>query len=235
MRRMVISLLLVASSLRAQQRSGASIDGIVRDSLARPIADVTVTLKPTDRTTKTDSLGAFRFDDLGADNYSVRARKLGYRPESWDVKLSKAGHAEVKFELAAVPRFLDTVRVNADGSCPTTRSIESFLCRRQRPGGVFLDYTDIDDTGVGYVAELFRDIRGFRVDFRVNDMGPAFTVRHERGSGCITSLVDGREVTPANPIPRSTGNLRIGYLSLHFGSRAAVFTIVPSALRTAIA
>src|SRR5215831_6795568 len=35
--------------------------------------------------------------------------------------------------------------------------------------------------------------------------------------------------------PRRIGNLRIGALSLHLGNGAAVFTIVPSALRTAIA
>src|SRR5713226_9134799 len=35
--------------------------------------------------------------------------------------------------------------------------------------------------------------------------------------------------------PRSTGSFKIGALSLHFGSAAAVLTIVPSALRTAIA
>src|SRR5690242_6190756 len=35
--------------------------------------------------------------------------------------------------------------------------------------------------------------------------------------------------------PRKTGSFKIGNLSLHFGRLAAVLTIVPSALRTAIA
>jgi hypothetical protein len=35
--------------------------------------------------------------------------------------------------------------------------------------------------------------------------------------------------------PRTIGSLKNEFLSLHFGSRAAVFTMLPSALRTAIA
>src|SRR5688500_15021684 len=120
--------LFVATRIGAQQ-VGATITGVVRDADARPIAGALVTVKPSDRRTETDSAGRFQFTGLGADSYTVRARKIGYRPESWDVKLSKTGSADVKLELGAMPQFLDTIRVRADGTCPTTRSIESFLCR----------------------------------------------------------------------------------------------------------
>jgi hypothetical protein len=206
MRYSFIALLLAATSLRAQQ--GGTITGVVRDSAARPIADATVTLKPSNRTAQTDSAGRFKFENVGADSYSARARKLGYRPENWDVKLAKDGHADLKFELAIVPQFLDTVRVNADGSCPATRSFESFLCRRQRPGGVYLDYDEIDEKGIVNVAELFKDIRGFHVIPHFTPAGMAYTLRSVRGD-CIRSIVDGREVTTlgAAMIPRLTMEL----------------------------
>jgi hypothetical protein len=204
--RLSIVLLFVAARAGAQQ-TGATITGIVRDTGARPIAGALVTVKPSDRSAETDSAGRFQFTGLGADSYTVRARKIGYRPESWDVKLSKSGSADVKLELSAMPQFLDTVRVLADGTCPITRSIEAFLCRRQRPGGVFLDYTDIDDLEKGFVGELFQGIPGFRVDFRIERTGPVYTVHTMRMSGCITSLVDGRELTGMNRIPITTGEL----------------------------
>ena len=200
MLRSFIAFLLLAAPIGAQQ-TGATITGIVRDADARPIAGALVTLKPSDRSVDTDSAGRFQFTGLGADSYTVRARKIGYRPESWDVKLSKSGSADVKLELSAMPQFLDTVRVRADGTCPATRSIESFLCRRQRPGGVYLDYTDIDDLEKSFVGELFYNMRDFRVDFRIDRSGPVYTVHTFRMSGCINSLVDGRELTGVNTIP----------------------------------
>jgi len=206
MLRSSIVLLAVATQIRAQQ-TGATITGIVRDEGARPIAGALVTVKPSDKSVETDSAGRFQFTGLGADNYTVRARKIGYRPESWDVKLSKTGSADVKLELGAMPQFLDTVRVSADGSCPATRGIESFLCRRQRPGGVYLDYTDIDDLDKSFVGELFYNMRDFRVDFRIDRSGPVYTVHTFRTSGCINSLVDGREITGVNTIPVWTGDL----------------------------
>lgn len=205
LRSSIVSL-LIAARIGAQQ-TGATITGIVRDADARPIAGALVTVRPSDRTTETDSAGRFQFTGLGADSYTVRARKIGYRPESWDVKLSKTGSADVKLELGAMPQFLDTVRVSADGSCPATRGIESFLCRRQRPGGVYLDYTDIDDLDKNFVGELFYNMRAFRVDFRVDRSGPVYTVHTFRNSGCINSLVDGRELTGVNTIPIWTGDL----------------------------
>jgi iron complex outermembrane recepter protein len=132
-------LLLVAALAVGAQQTGGTISGIVRDTAARPIAGAIVTVIQANRSAETDSAGRFQITGLGDDNFTVRARKIGYRPESWDVKLSKSGSAELKFELVASPRLLDTVRVAADGSCPNTRGIESFLCRRQRPGGMFLD------------------------------------------------------------------------------------------------
>ena len=206
MLRSSIVFLLLATQIRAQQ-TGATITGVVRDESARPIAGALVTVKPSDKTTETDSAGRFQFTGLGADNYTVRARKIGYRPESWDVKLSKTGSADVKLELGSMPQFLDTVRVSADGSCPATRGIESFLCRRQRPGGVYLDYTDIDDLDKSFVGELFWNMPGFRVDFRVDKSGPVYSVHTFRSSGCINSLVDGREITGVNTIPVWTGDL----------------------------
>jgi len=187
------------------QRAGGAITGIVRDTAGKPVPGANVSLHPGDRRTQTDSSGRFSLDGLGEDNYTVRARKFGYRPDSWDVKISSSGRADVKLALEFAPNLLDTVKVSASQPCPT-QSIRAFLCRRQRGGGVFLDYTDIDDKEKFYVGELFYEIPDILVDFRINEHGPVYSIRSRR-SGCINAVVDGRPASLAYPIPETTGRL----------------------------
>ena len=67
------------------------------------------------------------------------------------------------------------------------RSYEGFLCRRGRPGGVFLDNDDIDRKDVIFAAEVTRRC-GFHVDFRMTPTagvfrrtGAAVGMHHEPG------------------------------------------------------
>ena len=133
-----------------------------------PIADADVTLRPGDLRTRTDSTGRFSFTGLGPDNYDVRARKVGFLPESWDVKLNKSSRVDITIVLDRPLPVLDTMRIRASRECAGT-SIEGFLCRRGRPGGVFLDYDDIDRKDVIFAAEVLSDVRGFHVDFKWTD------------------------------------------------------------------
>ena len=181
------------------------IAGIVRDTAGKPVAAANVTLHPGDRRAQTDSSGRFSIEGLGDDNYTIRARKFGYRGDSWDVKISKAGHVDVKLALENAPVLLDTVKISASEPCPT-QSIRAFLCRRQRGGGIFLDYTDIDDKEKTYVGELFYEVPDILVDYKINDYGPVYAIRPRRSS-CINSLVDGRPASAASPIPENTGRL----------------------------
>lgn len=204
--RLVLAASLAATPAAAQQPSGGTITGLVRDADSRPVAGADVVAKPGDHRTRTDSAGRFVLSGLSPDNYSVRARKLGYAPENWDVKLAKSGTVDISIVLELRPAFLDTMTVTADRECPEL-TIEAFLCRKHRPGGTYLDYNDIDDKDVTFVGEVFRDVPGIRVDFRIGAYGPVYSLHTARVSGCINSLVDGRIVTPANPIPDLTRNL----------------------------
>ena len=62
-----------------QQPSGGSIVGLVRDTAGRPLPGANVSLYPGDQRTQTDSSGRFAITGLGDNNYTVRARKIGYR------------------------------------------------------------------------------------------------------------------------------------------------------------
>ena len=198
---------LVVCPIGAQEQTrGATIGGVVRDSAARPIADADVSLRPGDRQTRTDSTGRFTFTDLDPDNYDVRARKVGFAPAGWDVKLNKSSRVDITIVLDRQSPVLDTMRVRASRECGP-RSFEGFLCRRGRPGGVFLDDDDIDRKDVIYAAEVLRDVRGFHVDFRMTATGPVYFVEPQRRWECITSLVNGKPATAGNRVPEFASNL----------------------------
>jgi carboxypeptidase family protein len=196
---------LIALPVTAQEATrGATIAGTVRDSAAQPIAGADIVMQPGSYRTRSDSVGNFMLTGLGGGAYTVAARKVGYAPDRWDVTLSKNGRLAIGFVLAR--RQLDTVVVTAKGDCPPY-SLDGFECRRRAGGGLFLDYPDIDERRPSYTADLFRDIPGFRVELRRTRYGPMRVPAAANGYGCITSLVDGRPVTGARPIPTNPADL----------------------------
>jgi hypothetical protein len=208
-RAIVIAVVLTASNVylaQSQEIHGGTISGIVRDSAARPLANVDVSARPGAHQTRTDSTGRFTLTGLDNGTYALRARKVGYTSENWDVKISQSRRVDLAIVLAQRTAVLDTVRVFGQRECRQT-NIEAFFCRRSAGGGQFLDYTDIDDKEVKYTAEVFRDIPGFRVDFRIDRTGPVYRLMTSRPNGCINTLVNGRPASPANVVPQLASSL----------------------------
>lgn len=195
-----VLLLGAAAATSAQQTSGGTITGIVRDSAARPITGADVVAHPGEHRTRTDSAGRFAFAGLGPDKYKVRARRLGYAPDEWDVSLSKGGQVDIQLVLKHSMPMLDTVTIRADREC-SRYSLDGFVCRRRGGYGVFLDYTEIDDKEPIWVADLFRDIKGFRTDVRATPYGPVRVPVHALPWGCVSTLVDGRLANAALRVP----------------------------------
>lgn len=183
---------LAAPLAGAQQETrGGTIVGFVRDSSSVPIAGADIRLRPSDQRTRTDSAGRFTFTGLDAKTYAVVARKVGYFPETWDVKLTNASRTEISIVLGRQLPTLDTVVSRASRECPQF-SYEAFLCRRGWKGGVFLDDEAITDQDVIYVGQLFRSMDAFRVDFHLDAEGVVYTLRTWRPRGCIKTLVNGK-------------------------------------------
>lgn len=188
------------------QTRGATIVGVVLDSAAQPVSGADVVVRPGSRRTRSDSVGNFIITGLDDGGYTVAARKVGYAPDRWDVKLSKNGRLQMKLVLGRVVAKLDSVRVTAAADCPEY-TLDGFECRRRFGGGLFLDYPDIDELNAHYTADLFREIPGFRVQLRRTRFGPEPVPTLANGFGCIASLVNGREATPANRVPTNPSDL----------------------------
>jgi hypothetical protein len=197
-------VLLVAIPAEAQsQTRGATITGVVRDSMSAPVAGADIALRPGAQRTRTDSTGRFTFTGLDPDNYTVIARKVGFFPETWDVKLTETSRTEITMSLGRRLPMLDPMVTRASAECPQF-SYEAFLCRRGSKGGQFFDDEAITDQNVIYVGELFRSMSDFRVDFHFEPDGVAYTLRPWRPWGCIRTLVNGH---PYGIPPKFTSSL----------------------------
>ncbi|MDB4917950.1 MAG: hypothetical protein JWM95_5594 [Gemmatimonadetes bacterium] len=193
----VFALLCTSTSLAAQ--ATGRIAGIVRNDSGRVLSGADVTLRPTEKRTKTDSAGRFEFGELAPGTYTVRARRLGNDPREAEVQLRADTMARLSLTLKTRRVVLDTVLVV--GATCSAVTYEGFLCRRRNNGhGQFLDFTAIDSLDSGYagLGDVFRNLKGFRVE--VDRNGSRRPIATE-GWKCLASVVNGREVSRANPLP----------------------------------
>jgi hypothetical protein len=193
------SLLLLGLLARVAIAQASAIIGVVRDSANQPVAGADVVLSPTRRLVRTDSLGRFAFSLLDAGQYVVRARRLGYIPAEWDVKLSSGGHVEVQLALGPRITMLDTVYVAGGRPCARD-SYDGFLCRQAKGKGTFIDYVDIDTMDINYSAEILRDVGGFTVDVRPTRTG---LTRVPSSHHCTIVVKDGVLVPNWSAIPEA--------------------------------
>ena len=114
---------VVPSLASAQDRPRAVVDSIRRDAEAlvgtvvdvvgRPMDGVEVYIAGTDRTTRTDSRGLFRFTSPPSGARVVVARQIGYVPYVREVIVSSRTNDTVSLLLRRFPRTLSTIEVNA--------------------------------------------------------------------------------------------------------------------------
>ncbi|MGB7600454.1 MAG: tetratricopeptide repeat protein [Candidatus Sulfotelmatobacter sp.] len=133
----LLGLLIPVALVQSQSDSTATatLHGIVRDSLNRPVAGAVICLQGQDAQVfkvRTDSAGAYVFPELRRGNYSVRAEMAGYisansRPFILEPKESKA----IDLTLDSVrpvatkasdspPEFFDEPHFNVAGVTDTT-------------------------------------------------------------------------------------------------------------------
>src|SRR5688500_8382367 len=136
-RELAFMALFSLPAMAQEPTRGATISGTVRDSASQPIPAADIIAQPGNHRTRSDSAGNFLLTGLDGGTYVVAARKVGFAPERWDVKLSKTGRLQLRFVLGRRVQ-LDTVVVTARRDCPAF-SVNGFLCRQRSGGGVFLD------------------------------------------------------------------------------------------------
>jgi iron complex outermembrane recepter protein len=117
----VAALLFVVSTGLAAQ--GGSIRGRVTDPAGAPLARVQVTVEGTGMRATSDDQGRYDIRGVGAGSYTVRARLLGYVPQSARVVVGE-GATEHNFSMAAQPIALSPVDVTVGSRARHTAAEE---------------------------------------------------------------------------------------------------------------
>ena len=86
--------------------------GTVKDTLANPLEGVEITIPALQKRLFTKDDGTFRFDDVKAGKYSMRARKFGYAPQVREFEVESNGGTG-EFELMPIARALPAVVASA--------------------------------------------------------------------------------------------------------------------------
>jgi hypothetical protein len=86
---------------RAQVVPNRSISGSVRDSAGRAIAGAEVSVADLKRRMLTGANGSFRFDSIVPGRYAIRARKIGFNPQT--VQISVVDSSVTRADFGLVP------------------------------------------------------------------------------------------------------------------------------------
>ncbi len=149
---------------RAAQAQTAAIVGTVHvfgDSVRR-LQAVDVVLDPTDRRTRTDSLGAFRFSGVAAGEYRVRVRRIGF--EAVVMKVMAVADREVAVNVAMVSsaQAIATMTIAGKRIDYPVRLTDAYT-RIRRSTGYFVTREQIDSLFPYDVNALLMRIPSVRV------------------------------------------------------------------------
>ena len=149
---------------RAAQAQTAAIVGTVHvfgDSVRR-LRDVDVVLDPTDRRTRTDSLGAFRFSGVAAGEYRVRVRRIGFEAVVMKVMAVADREAATNVAMVSSAQAIATMTIAGKRIDYPVRLTDAYV-RMRRSTGYFVTREQIDSQPPLDVKSLLIRIPGFRL------------------------------------------------------------------------
>ena len=192
-----VSLMLAAAALRAQQRT-ATLVGWIRDSSGVAVGQVDIEVLDLGATARTDSLGRFALRALPAGAITVRVRRLGYDPQTFEYVLRAGSEDSVSVTLLPRLRTLEPVRTQAAVD-RHVKQIDGFNRRRAQGAGTFITRDQIEATHSSMLSEALRETPGIHFVHA----GPAHQgLRFESGNSKVYDCqplywVDGRKVLGA--------------------------------------
>lgn len=209
---LAICIALFATRAAAQEPARGRIVGVVRDTTGRPVPQASILAMPGERRARTDSSGVFSFHDLGPGRYEIRIRRIGFLPHDEIVSLPAAVPDTLRVVLIPRVHELGPVVVRAQRQCSAVR-FEGALCRMADGKGLIMTEEEIAEKQPLYVDDVFWEVPGFRMTtVRVaetrrsaNSEYVVANFRREavsvRGWRCIRRIVNGHQVSLANPMP----------------------------------
>lgn len=160
------------------------VDGLVTDTLLRPLGAADVSVVGIGARVVTSENGRFRLLQVPPGQYLLVARRIGYAPTSSIIEVPASDTLRLSYTLLRSANILDTVRVKERRV--TMRMLE-FETRRRQAQGQFITQEEIDRRGSLQASDFLRTLRGLDVS-RVTTQAFAGTqVYSKREGGGITS------------------------------------------------
>lgn len=189
MRRLGLTLLLASIGAGSAHAQRVNLVGFVRDTAGRPVPNASVLVVP-DQRARADSAGRFVVTSVKTGMQEVRVRRIGYKPYLATLHVHDDGRDTVRVELETSPVRLPALVTRAERKC-AAHTYDGLVCRKADGRGKVYSVEDLDEAQPEFLADLFRDQKGFRIDFGLQ--GPLQT-RFPRAVGrCLQLLVNGRQ------------------------------------------
>lgn len=81
----------------------STLYGVVTDyDTGEPVEGATVTLSPSGYTQQSDTIGAYRFENLDAQQYTITIQKTGYRPNRKTVAADSGEEREANIPIIKI-------------------------------------------------------------------------------------------------------------------------------------
>ena len=108
--------LLLSSPLRAQGTSGTIAGRVVDSASAQGIANVNVVIMGGQRGTLSREDGSFTLTNVPAGSYTVRASRIGYRPQTAAAAVTAGATVSVQFAMTRQAAVLSEIVVTGYGT-----------------------------------------------------------------------------------------------------------------------
>ncbi len=156
------------------------MSGAVVDSSGAAIAGAELAISGTGASVTSGGSGEFSIAGLKAGRAVVRARRLGFAPDSVAVTLSDRGATGVTIRLARVAAALSPVLVRANRANFTGRLAGYYQRLNRQNGGTFITRAQIDRENPRTLSQLLQHVPGMTA-FRGRAGGQGVRMR---GRGC---------------------------------------------------
>lgn len=136
------------------------IEGVVTDTLLRPLGAADVTVIGTSAKITTGDNGRFRMMQVPAGQYLLVVRRVGYSPTSGIIEVPESDTLRLTYTLARSSLMLDTMRIKERRV--SMRMLE-FEQRRNQGVGQFVTREEIERRGSLQTHDFLRYMRGVQV------------------------------------------------------------------------
>lgn len=158
----VTLLVGTGQAAESQRLRGASVQGLVRDSMGVPIAGVEVAVAGSGMRSRSNDSGAYHLAGLAPGPATLTARRIGYRAFRQELQLRDGDALTVDIRLSVSAAMLSGIQVTARRE-PYESRLAGLYARMEQHVGRFVTRERIDRANNANLSALLREIPGVQI------------------------------------------------------------------------